>query len=228
MHPEILHVVNELKLQAHAISQNGAYVYNSAQELVQQDVFETELIKKLAGAAVGLPLQTILCAPEHYVITEKNESFDSLQSNLLAPLHVIPHAIEVLGSEIICSKLSYIGPIEILLQLQGQLISTYGDKIDAYISDVDCLDVMPRHISKGLALQALQAYLGISPEETICIGDAFNDISMFLVTPHSFAIRTSHPDVQAHAAHVVDSVAEAVAWVLQANAHDADRRAESL
>ncbi|NHN31578.1 HAD family hydrolase [Paenibacillus agricola] len=228
MHPEILHIVKDLHIQAHAISQNGAYVHNSAHELIQQDVFETELIKQLATTAAELPFYTILCAPDHYVITEMNEGYAALEANLLAPLKVMPHAVQALGSELICSKLSYIGPIEELLKLQQQLISTYGDKIDPYISDVNCLDVMPRHISKGLALQALQAYLGVNPEETICIGDSFNDISMFHVTPNSFAIRTSHLDVQAEAAHVVDSVAEAIAWVLQANTDEAETGAKLL
>jgi Cof subfamily protein (haloacid dehalogenase superfamily) len=228
MLPEVVHVLNELNLKAHAISQNGAYVHNSAYELIQQDVFETGLIKKLAVAAAGTPFYTLLCAPDHYVTMKMDEAFARIQANLLAPLHVMPNAVEALGGELICSKLSYVGAIAGLLQLQKQLIATYGDQIDAYISDVDCLDVMPRHISKGLALKGLQAYLGIQPDETICIGDSFNDISMFLTTPHSFAISTSHPDVQAQAAHVVDSVAEAVAWVLQVNAHEAASLADSL
>jgi Cof subfamily protein (haloacid dehalogenase superfamily) len=226
MHPEVQHVVEELELPAHSISQNGAYVHTSVHELIQHDAFDTDLIRQLALAADGLPFYTVMCGPDYYVITEMNEGYAAIQLNLLAPLHVMPDAVEALGSELICCKISYIGPVEQLVLLQQQLLTLHGDKIDAYISDVDCLDVMPRHVSKGVSLEALQKYLGITADETICIGDSFNDISMFNVTPHSFAISTSHPDVRAKAAYTVDSVAGAVAWVLQTNGKENEPKAE--
>ncbi|MDF2958638.1 MAG: cof family hydrolase, partial [Paenibacillus sp.] len=129
---------------------------------------------------------------------------------------VMPHAMEALGGELMCCKITYLGEIEELLTFKQQLLSVYGDKIDAYIADVNCLDVMPRHVSKGAGLRALQEHLGITPEETICIGDSFNDVSMFKVTPHSFAMSTSHADVKAQAAYITDSVAGAVDWALKA------------
>jgi Cof subfamily protein (haloacid dehalogenase superfamily) len=217
MYPEIRHVIDEIQLDAHAVSQNGAYIHTSAQELIRHDTFETELIRQLAVAADGMPLYTILAGPHSYVITELTEGHRKIEANLLAPMHVIPQAVEQLGSELMCCKISYIGPEPELLKLQQRLLALHGDKIDAYISDVDCLDVMPNQVSKGVGLTALQQYLGVSPDETICIGDSFNDIPMFQVTPNSFAISTSHTDVQAQAAHVVKNVAEAVAWVLERN-----------
>jgi Cof subfamily protein (haloacid dehalogenase superfamily) len=217
MYPEIRHVVDELQMDAHSISQNGAYIHTSAQELIRQDVFETDLIKQLALAAEGLPFYTILCSPDSYVITELTEGHAKIEQNLLAPMIVMPQAVEQLGSELMCCKISYIGPEPELVKLQEQLLNLHGDKIDAYISDVDCLDVMPMQVSKGVGLKALQEYLGVQPDETICIGDSFNDISMFKVTPNSFAISTSHPNVQSQAAHVVGGVAEAIEWVLERN-----------
>ena len=40
-------------------------------------------------------------------------------------------------------------------------------------------EVYSKKASKGNALSALQDYLGISREETACIGDGENDLSMF-------------------------------------------------
>ncbi|SFM20395.1 hypothetical protein SAMN03159341_12049 [Paenibacillus sp. 1_12] len=226
MHPEIIHVSNKLGISAHSVSQNGAFVHTKDQELILQDIFETSLIRQLAQAAEGTPIYTLLNGPDYYVTTVMNEGYAAIEANLLAPLRVMPHAIEALGSELLCCKISYLGEMEQLLALQQELLSTLGDKIDAYISDVNCMDVMPRHVSKGAGLQALLSYSGIRADEAICIGDSFNDISMFGAIPNSFAMSTSHPDVQARAAYVVDSVAEAVSWALQTNADNSDTRAK--
>ena len=46
--------------------------------------------------------------------------------------------------------------------------------------------------------------------EVACIGDSFNDISMFEVTPHSFTLHHAHPYVKEKANHIVRSVEEAI------------------
>ncbi|OXM84260.1 HAD family hydrolase [Paenibacillus rigui] len=212
MYPEIRHVMDELELKVHSVSQNGAYVHTLDGKLIQHDTFETGLIKQLAVAALDLPFITVMCSADSYIVTD--ERHRHIQANLLAPLLVNPHAVEALGSELMCGKITYLGDVNELLKLKQALLSTYGDHIDSYIADVDCLDVMPLHVSKGTGIRALQKHLGIAPEETLCIGDSFNDVSMFRDTPHSFAMAGAHPDVKAKAAYEVRSVAEAVAWAL--------------
>jgi Cof subfamily protein (haloacid dehalogenase superfamily) len=218
MYPEIKHVMNKINLEVHAVSQNGAYIHTSDRKLIRHDRFETELIRKLAVAAKDTPFYTIMCSPDTYIVTTHHEQNEQVQKGLMAPIIVRTDALEALGGDLMCCKISYLGEVEGLLSFKQQLLEAHGDKIDAYISDVNCLDVMPRHVSKGAGLLALQEHLGVAPEETICIGDAFNDISMFRGTPHSFAMSTSHPDVKGHAAHVVNSVAEAINWALNAKA----------
>ncbi len=72
------------------------------------------------------------------------------------------------------------------------------------------VDIMPRGVSKGSALRRLMEHLQIEANEVACIGDSFNDISMFEVTPHSFTLHHAHPYVKERANHIVRSVEEAI------------------
>jgi hydroxymethylpyrimidine pyrophosphatase-like HAD family hydrolase len=81
------------------------------------------------------------------------------------------------------------------------------------LADHDCLDIMPLHVSKGNSLPLLLDSIGLQAHEIACIGDSFNDISMFGITPHSFVMEGAHPEVRKAAAHQVSSVAEALAYV---------------
>jgi len=49
------------------------------------------------------------------------------------------------------------------------------------------------------------------------IGDSYNDASMFSEVIHSFALSHGEEYVKNHAAHVVDSVAEAIDWIIAYN-----------
>ncbi|MCZ8518360.1 MULTISPECIES: HAD family hydrolase [Paenibacillus] len=218
MHPEIQAVMELFGLRTHSISQNGAYVHTSDGRLVQSSAFDTALVRELAEAAAGTSLLTVLAAPESYVVKEWSEAAEALKPRLMAPLVAMPELHEKLGRELVCGKLSYMGELAELKELQGRLLARYGDMIDAYISDVDCLDVMPRTTSKGTGLQALLAELGLKPEEAVCFGDSFNDLPMFAATPHSFAMGSAHPDVQAKAVRTVPFVADALQWVKTYNA----------
>lgn len=217
MRPEIIRVAQELGVTGHAISQNGAYVHTAGGRMIHQSAFERELIADLAQVASGAPFVTLLAGPESYVVERWSERAERLRGRLMAPIVEMKDLQEKLGVELICGKISYMGEIGELLPFQKRLQAKYGEAIDAYISDVDCMDVMPRHTSKGIGLLALLDHLGIKPEETACFGDSFNDLSMFAATPHSFAMASSHPDVQAKAAHIVQNVAEGLDWVRSRN-----------
>lgn len=214
MLPEIRDIMERMELNAHAISQNGAYVHTAEGQLIRHHVFDRELILSLAEAAADTPFVTVLAGPDRYIVKHLDEKAARLRQRLLAPLVEIEDLNDQLGKELLCGKISYMGDIAGLRRLREQLLEAYGDAIDAYISDSDCLDVMPRASSKGTGLIALLDDLDVKPEEVLCIGDAFNDISMFAVTPHSFAMASSHAEVQAHASHTVRFVSDAVRWAM--------------
>ncbi len=67
----------------------------------------------------------------------------------MAPLVEMNDLQEKLGRQLVCGKISFMGDVGELLQFQKVLKGKYGEAIDAYISDVDCMDVMPRHTSKA-------------------------------------------------------------------------------
>lgn len=66
-------------------------------------------------------------------------------------------------------------------------------------------EVYSKKASKGNALSALQGYLGISREETACIGDGENDLSMFEVSGVKISMGNGVPELKEKADMVTDS-----------------------
>ena len=60
-------------------------------------------------------------------------------------------------------------------------------------SDPKYYEVMPKGCNKGHALESLAAYLHISPERTISVGDNENDISMFQKAHIGIAVANAAP-----------------------------------
>ena len=77
------------------------------------------------------------------------------------------------------------------------------------------VEVFAKGASKGTALSALAAHLGIRKEEIACIGDGENDLSMFNAAGLKIAMGNSVPELKEKADFVTESnnrngVAEAV------------------
>ncbi len=67
-----------------------------------------------------------------------------------------------------------------------KIIAPYSDITAAFSKDY--AEIFHKSGSKGTALLALGEKLGISPDEIACIGDEENDISMFDMMGHPFAM----------------------------------------
>jgi hydroxymethylpyrimidine pyrophosphatase-like HAD family hydrolase len=68
------------------------------------------------------------------------------------------------------------------------------------------LNVAPAGVSKGTGVTRALAHLGIVGAETICFGDAHNDLPMFSRVAVAVAVANAHQDVLAAADVVADSV----------------------
>lgn len=214
MDEELVKVMREVGIDCHRISQNGAFVTTKEDKLLQSSSFDPSLAKQLLEVASAYEFVTLIGVGQTVYLQRKTEASELIQQRMFAPFIVEPQIAGRLEEHVPC-KLSFFGDITKLKQMQQVMESRFGGQMETFVSDKDCLDVMPFGTSKGSAVQALIKELGIEAQEVACIGDAFNDISMLRVTPHSFAMGHGPDEVRQSARHVVDSVAEAIEQLKQ-------------
>lgn len=97
----------------------------------------------------------------------------------------------------------------------------FGDRFDITYSGPENIEIMPKHISKGQALLELIALKGYEITEVATIGDSMNDISMLQAIPFSFSMSHADDIIKMSANNIVESVAEAIDFVLAYNQKEA-------
>ena len=84
----------------------------------------------------------------------------------------------------------------ITLERSEALLGAFGAQVDVTRS-ADCLiEIVPKGISKASALKSLAGKLGIAIEETMAIGDAYNDLPMLKAAGKSIAMGNAFPEVK--------------------------------
>lgn len=85
-------------------------------------------------------------------------------------------------------------------QFNGSLNFTWT-KSPAY-PDVDFINILDPEVSKGKALEALVAHLGVSLAEVMAVGDGSNDISLLNLVGLAVAMGNAHDGVKAVADYI--------------------------
>jgi hypothetical protein len=70
--------------------------------------------------------------------------------------------------------------------------------------------------TKGTALAWIARHEGVSPEDTVCVGDWVNDVPMFEVAGRSFVMGQAPPEVKAKATDPLVATAEVGGGVAEA------------
>ncbi|PDY39853.1 HAD family hydrolase [Bacillus thuringiensis] len=186
-------VVKRFSFPYYTTGLNGATMLLPDGNLFHESSFENTVAQEIYRYIHKKGLADIVCANEQRYTKRKNEHHHNFEAYM--GVHIAE--IEALEEEKIVT-------------LDQELRDMFQGEAEVFISGKRYVDIMPRGVSKGSALKRLMDHLQIEANEVACIGDSFNDISMFEVTPHSFTLHHVHPYVKEKANHIVRSVEEAV------------------
>ncbi|MBG9790100.1 HAD family hydrolase [Brevibacillus laterosporus] len=213
---DIKWVIEELGHQCHRVSQNGGFVITREEQLLHACDFDPEMARKLCETGNEFDAISLVSVGDEVYLTKKT-AYKEIEEAHKEQIKEEPNLINMFSDQLKPTKLTYIGEMDILKQLQQKVHELYPEQFDSFVSFSDCLDLMPLHVSKGDGVGRLMKNLDVSPEEVACIGDSYNDLPMFEAVTHSFAMEHADEAIKEKAAHTVKSVREAAEWVAQQN-----------
>lgn len=87
--------------------------------------------------------------------------------------------------------------MDYLMEVKAKIEPLFQDKVTVTASSSRYIEFNKKGVNKGTGLKWLANYLNIPIEETIAIGDNYNDIGMFDVAGLSVCVASSHDDIKA-------------------------------
>ncbi|ELK48822.1 Cof-type HAD-IIB family hydrolase [Halobacillus sp. ACCC02827] len=210
MDHEIAEVLKRVGVNGHRVSQNGAFVYDNQGQEIYAETFEGNMAERILTAIEKEPMVKTVSTADQTFTDKHHEWVDIISEQLFHDIIIQPDLKQEIGQTIFPSKITLNGQEADVVHAAKNIKETFGEEIDSFISHETCVDMMPKGINKRNGIRKLIDKLGLKPEEVACVGDSFNDISMFEMTPHSYVMATAHDDVKAKASQVVDHVHEAI------------------
>ena len=184
----VLEIIKGFELKTPIILDNGARVYDcKSQKYIWESLLsEVSSRKVLSYLSHDKSLRVI--------ITEDGNRFEELTKisnwkiSKILVLGVTPQKAEKIYNE-----LSNVPKIYVTRSISG-----LGEKSQSvHITQIDA--------TKGIALSKVQEFLGVSKEETIAIGDSYNDYSLLMESGFRVAVENAVPEIKSIADYIAPS-----------------------
>lgn len=177
MYASARNVARQIGLRVPLITYQGALVKHSEDGTVFYERYvPQEVIRYVFDYAAKHDLHLQAYVNDELIAARENERLIAYSRNSKIPYRIEPDFAKL--AEYPMHKLLIIDEPDILDQIKAEFEQQYGKIAHFTKSKPNFLEVMHPEGTKGHALQHLAAQIGCSIEETIAIGDSYNDLEM--------------------------------------------------
>jgi Cof subfamily protein (haloacid dehalogenase superfamily) len=199
--------IRALGADSPAILYNGGQVLDFA---TGRTLYECRLAGAAAGEALALArrvaeVQPLLYAQDRVFAERRHPLADAYAVDDGLSYEVVASLDSLLDED--PYKLLIIGPRQRIEALQGT-VRQAGLPVHTVQSEPVYLEILPSGVSKGAALRAMVEVLGTRTEDTIAVGDNWNDLEMIEAAGLGVAMGQAPEGVRARADYVCGSAEE--------------------
>lgn len=193
-------IADECKLSeygGYVISYNGARIVRwNTRETLYNHTFPRQFLPQIYEIALRHNVGLITYDPQDNLITgTRTDSYMELEARING--RTITRVEDFAGAvRFPVNKCLISGEPEVLAPLTEELQKRYYGVLNIYRSEPFFLEIMPPKVDKAHALSRLLPSLGISPQECVCCGDGYNDITMLSYAGIGVAMANAQPEVK--------------------------------
>ncbi|ODN29842.1 Cof-type HAD-IIB family hydrolase [Fervidobacterium thailandense] len=218
--------IEELGLDVPVIFQNGAFIYEPLRRrIVHQVPLKSQIAKRFVESARKEGLFYILYSSfldEHdmYIDMDYHGAFEKYLEQNAWRLNRVTDVVEYLKTSEEIAEIAIVGEEERILRAIKGAIDGFESEVSVVKNNVlggeSFYEIFGPNCSKEEALKFLLNYFGVRPEETMYLGDSFNDIGMLKLVGFPVVVENAHDEVKRYARYITRSNNEAgVAYAIR-------------
>ncbi|MBR6308152.1 MAG: Cof-type HAD-IIB family hydrolase [Lachnospiraceae bacterium] len=136
---------------------------------------------------------------EEIILTAATEETDYYRQRVNMPYRIVECLADYLTEGSSKLQIIHLTDHEKLEALRAKIVAQYGEYVDTFFSSPRYLEILPKGVSKGVAVKFMTEYLSVPVSHTFAAGDEDNDISMLKVAGHGVAMANASEEVKAAA-----------------------------
>lgn len=214
------HVLGDAIDDAPVIAENGALVKQGATEIHSDTMSAADVATVVTTVRSlreqGYDVGAVMACKQSAYIERADARFITMCDTYYTALAVVDDLLALNRAEVLKVAVYDFGDAE---EGSAAALGPAAPGLQTVVSGKHWTDFMPKAVSKGRALAAIQARFGIAPAQTAVFGDYLNDLDLYDHAELSFAVANAHPRITATAryrapANTEDGVLRTIAELL--------------
>lgn len=194
----VAEIFKDLRDQLYFACDNGTYVVYGKEELVVNPLNRSSVGKFIQISRTLKNVYPVLCGKDRAFIENEDPEFMKQALKYYKEYKLVSDVTEI--DEMIL-KISFCDLIDAETNCYPHYKKFESD-YSVVVSGKIWLDITDRMGNKGVAIEAIQKRLNISPGETMAFGDYLNDLHMLQKSTHSYAMKNAHEEIKQAANHI--------------------------
>lgn len=189
------------------VSLNGSYIYHKGKIISQVDMPlpSSETIHTLSEK---FPVSVMYYSQMDWYATEETAAIKKEQRITPVPITIQPF-VQTLETweekQTGPNKILIAGDPSVILEVEKEMLHTFSGHLNIYKSQPKYLEAMHPLASKTNAMRFIMEMYGINQNETIAIGDNYNDVGMIQAAGMGVAMGNAPEDIKSTAGFVTES-----------------------
>lgn len=204
----IKHLADELEIGSHGgfiMAYNGGCIIDwSTQEIIYNTVLDELLVPELCQAAGDCGCEILTYQGDNIAATKEKNKYVRHEA-FINKMPIIEYTDFVQQVVHPINKCLIVGDPKTVAPLEKQLAAKMEGRMSVYRSAAFFLECVPLGIDKAASLRFLIDRLGIRQEETIAVGDGYNDLTMIRFAGLGVAMANAAREVQDEADYITYS-----------------------
>ncbi len=175
----IFFLAKQLEIDTPIICYSGALIIDHHHNILLNNYIEVSYIKKLYSIVKKYKICISLYKDDEWYSEGQDKWIEQEEviTNLTASICDYQKLFVEWRDEG-CNKILCIGNEEEIVSLKNELINTFHEDLNIYLSKPTYLEIMPKNSSKTLAIAVLLEKYNVDRTALMVIGDNYNDINM--------------------------------------------------
>lgn len=203
----VFSIAQELELDRfgnYILSYNGAKIINfKTKECIYEKCLPRHVPGRLWKDAVKYNLGVLTYTDEVLIAGTPPDPYMDLESRI-SDMPIVYHADFQAAVHGPVNSCLLTGAPEDIEALEPVFSHKYFHETEIFRSEPCFLEVVPKNVDKSYSLKYLLPILGIRPEETVCCGDSFNDVTMIQFAGLGVAMANAQSKLKAVANYVTE------------------------
>ncbi len=191
----------------YVIAYNGTTVVNcKTGECIYNQMVPQEMVKPVYEAAKKAGVGIVVYNDNTKEMVSGNGLNEYIKADAMACDVTINEAHDfVKAINFPFNKFLLSGTPAYMAEVEKIMDKEFGDRMNVFRSDPFYVELLPRYVDKGVAVEKLVKHLEIPREKVICIGDSYNDMPMLRFAGMGVAMGNAQKEVKEMADYVTAS-----------------------